>query len=251
MDWLDFVFMAAPTLLLFAIGYLIRFRKAYWLISGYNTMSAAKKQKVDTEKLGRLMGNMCFLMGAIMFTGILLIYFRLAVLGFIILGCLIPVILYILIAAQKYDGNNFDESGRMKTGAKIIVGSIVVGLLVLLSFVGSLVYQGFQPSAIAFDGAVLKISGSYGQSILVQDIQALQLTEELPVIEMRTNGSAIGDRLRGHFRLQDIGQAMLYLKIGNPPYVSIRTATQKIYLNLETPEQTQSLFSQIDKAMHP
>ena len=251
MDWLEIVLMTSPPLILFALGYLIRFRKAYWLISGYNTMSAEKKQKVDTEKLGRLMGNMCFIMGILMFIGILLIYLRLAALGFIVLGGLIPVILYILIAAQKYDGNNFDEAGKMKKGAKIIIGSIVAGILLLLAFVGSLIYQGFQPSAITVDATSLMISGSYGQTIPVTEIQEVATIDTLPVIEMRTNGSAIGDRLRGHFRMQGIGQVMLYLKYGSPPYISIKTASQQIFLNLETAGQTQDLYIQIEKARKP
>jgi len=248
MGWLNLVLIVTPPLLLFGIGYLIRFRKMYWLISGYNTMSAAKKQKVDTEKLGVLMGNMCFIMGTLMFTGIMLIVLGQAAIGFIVMSGLVPVIIYILIAAQKYDGNNFDETGKMKTSTKFAIGAILAGLLVILSFVSYMVIQGFQPSAVTFDQTTLTISGSYGQSISLQDIQSLELLEQLPVIELRTNGSAIGERLRGHFRLRDVGQVMLYLKVGVPPYIVIKTAAQPIYLNLETAEQTQDLYNQIDTA---
>lgn len=250
MDWFDIILLALPPLILFGIGYLIRFKKAYWLISGYNTMPAAKKLKVDTAGLGHLIGNMCFIMGAVMLVGILLIYLEQAAVGFIVLGCLVPVIIYILIAAQKYDGNNFDETGRMKTGARNAIGAIVAGLLLLFSFVGYLIYQGFQPTSIVVDRQSLTINGSYGQSIPVQDIVQIELIDTLPHIELRTNGSAIGSHLRGHFRVAEIGPAMLYLDAGKPPFIAIETAGQRIYLNLEEPEQTRDLFNELEQALN-
>ena len=249
MNWINTILLVLPTLILFGIGYLIRFKRAYWLISGYNTMSAAKKLKVDTAGLGRLMGNMCFIMGTDMFAGIMLIYLQQAVIGFVVLGCLVPVIIYILIAAQKYDGNNFDESGRMKKSARIAIGSILAVLVLMFSFVGYSIYQGFQPSSIAISGQSLIISGSYSQSIPIQDIRRIELIETLPAIELRTNGSAIGSRLRGHFRVANIGPALLYLDAKKPPFIAVDTAKQHVYLNLDEPGQTRELYSQLEQAM--
>ena len=68
---MDFIILLFPPLILFLIGYLIRYRKMYWLISGYNTMSGEKKKKVDTENLGIFMGNICFILGILLFVGFL------------------------------------------------------------------------------------------------------------------------------------------------------------------------------------
>lgn len=47
MDGLSILLLFLPSAVLFGIGYLVRYRKAYWMISGYNTMPAEKK-KIET-----------------------------------------------------------------------------------------------------------------------------------------------------------------------------------------------------------
>lgn len=39
-----------PVLILVVIGFLIKYKKAYWLISGYNTMPAEKKKNDENNK---------------------------------------------------------------------------------------------------------------------------------------------------------------------------------------------------------
>jgi hypothetical protein len=72
MDITLLLIVLIPGLLLLVLGYLIRFRKMYFLISGYNTMSAEKKKNVDTAGLGTLMGNSLFVMSGLMFVGMTL-----------------------------------------------------------------------------------------------------------------------------------------------------------------------------------
>jgi len=54
-----------PTAVLFIVGWLIRYKKATWLISGYNTASKEEKQKYDIDKLTRLMSSFVFILGSI------------------------------------------------------------------------------------------------------------------------------------------------------------------------------------------
>jgi hypothetical protein len=56
-----------PPVLLFIAGWLIKYKKATWLIAGYNTASRREKEKYDVEKLTRLMGNFVFLLAGIFF----------------------------------------------------------------------------------------------------------------------------------------------------------------------------------------
>jgi hypothetical protein len=56
-----------PALLLFLAGWLIKYKKATWLISGYNIASRREKERYDVEKLTRLMGNFVFLLAGLFF----------------------------------------------------------------------------------------------------------------------------------------------------------------------------------------
>lgn len=48
------------------LGYLIRFRRWAWLISGYNTSSKAAKARYDVAALTRGVGNFTFLLAALL-----------------------------------------------------------------------------------------------------------------------------------------------------------------------------------------
>jgi hypothetical protein len=245
MNGLGILILIFPPMVLFFIGYLVRFRKMYWLISGYNTMSADKKKNVDTENLGILMGNMCFILGCLLFIGFLFISLEAFIAGYIVLALIFPVIIFTIIIAQKYDGNTRTDSNKMKTSAKIVVGIIVISLLVLLGFVGSMLFKDMQPITVSLEPDSLRIDGSYGQEILYTDILEIQIIDALPEIQRRTNGSAAGTVLRGHFLLSQVGQAMLYLDREKPPFIYLATSEQKIYLHAATPELTRDLFDSL------
>ena len=57
-----------PMSLLLLTGWLIKYKKATWLISGYNTASYEKKQQYDIEKLCKHMGNFLFVLASIFFS---------------------------------------------------------------------------------------------------------------------------------------------------------------------------------------
>lgn len=56
-----------PTAILLIVGWLIKYKKVTWLISGYNTASKQEKQRYDIEKLCKYMGNFIFILAGIFF----------------------------------------------------------------------------------------------------------------------------------------------------------------------------------------
>jgi hypothetical protein len=56
----------APAVLLIIFGWLIKYKKVTWLISGYNTASKEKKALYDIDKLCKHMGNFLFTLAGIL-----------------------------------------------------------------------------------------------------------------------------------------------------------------------------------------
>lgn len=140
-------------------GILVKYYKAYWLISGYNTMSREKKKNVDVVGLSQFIGNSCFVMAAIIIlAGVLLIVEKMAMAGFVF-ALFVPVTIYILVRAQKYDGNTRNPDGTMNTKTKLIVGGISSLLIITLIGVGVLLYQSNKPSEVIITGGYLEIKG--------------------------------------------------------------------------------------------
>lgn len=102
MDYIFPVTMGFTVLILIGLGVLVKHYKAYWLISGYNTMSKEKKKNVDIEGLAKFTGNMCFAIGIVMILGTAAISLSQEILGTIIFTAFFPLTVYMIIKAQKY-----------------------------------------------------------------------------------------------------------------------------------------------------
>lgn len=157
--------------------------KWYFLISGYNTMPKEKKANVNVKGLGRLIGIYSYING-----GVLIAMGVLNALG--IKQVLTPAIVfigistvYLLIKAQKYDGNIYDENGKLRKGAWkqfILPVGIVVATIV---FVVVLMFFSSQQTNVTFTDDGIQIHGMYGDIYAWDSIKAVKLMEELPAIE--------------------------------------------------------------------
>ena len=61
--------MILVALIFIIIGVLVKYGKMYFLIAGYNTMSAEKKAVIDIEKLAALLKNVFFGMALLIILG--------------------------------------------------------------------------------------------------------------------------------------------------------------------------------------
>lgn len=233
--------MFSVAALLIVVGVLVKYGKCYFLISGYNTMSPEKKKNVDVEGLGRFLAHRVFIMAGLIVLG--------GVSG--ILGYLWgPVITFIgimvvccitLIGAQKFDGNTRTPEGKTKPSVYLIVGFII---LIFAAIVGMTIMAA-RESHVDIDGDVIRISGIYGAEIPLREIEAVRLTEEIPVIKRKTHGFDFGPILKGYFSIEGIGRVKLILRQDAPPFVWIRYRDEWIIVNYKEPSRTRRLYLQL------
>lgn len=217
------------------------------LISGYNTMPKEKKANVDIKGLARLIGIYGYVTGGMLIiSGIL---FNLG-LRFILAPAIIIFIgltVYILIKAQKYDGNIFDKNGKLRKGAgKQFIAPVSI-TIAALGFVAIILALSYKETEVSFLDDGIEIHGMYGDIYKWEDIKKVELKDELPTIEFRANGSAIGSRLKGHFRTTELGMVKLFVNKSTPPFIYIETANGVTILNFNDLEETQNVFSTISK----
>ncbi|MEW5953181.1 MAG: DUF3784 domain-containing protein [Bacillota bacterium] len=228
-----------------AMGLAVHVFKWYFLISGYNTMPKEKKANVDTKSLGRLIGIYSYANG-----GVLIVMGILHAFG--LKFGMTPVIVffgistvYLLIKAQKYDGNIFDENGKLRKGAgkqlAVPVGIIVVTLI----FVAVLMFFSSQTTKVTYLEKGLQIHGMYGEVYTWESIEEVRLIESLPNIEMRTNGSALGSHLKGYFRTTEYGTVKLFVDTKKSPFVFMQSNGQIIIFNLADAGETKDTYEKI------
>ncbi|MGI6358374.1 MAG: DUF3784 domain-containing protein [Bacillota bacterium] len=227
------------------MGLAVHVLKWHFLIAGYNTMPKEKQANVDTEGLGRLLGLYGYVNGML----------------FIVMGMLNALdirpgitsgmmffgfsTVYVLIKAQKYDGNIVDQHGRLRKDAvrqlALPIGITVVALVavaVLMLFLS-------QPTRVTVLPEGIKIHGMYGGVYTWESIEEARLLQELPTIVMRTNGSALGSKLKGHFRTKELGAVKLFVDTQLPPFVHLETDRAEVIFNLSNGDETREIFGQI------
>jgi hypothetical protein len=72
---MNIVYLMIAVLLLMS-GIALKFQKAYWIISGYDTPPSSEENKEERDKLCRSAGNFAFLLSAIVFAMVAGAFFR-------------------------------------------------------------------------------------------------------------------------------------------------------------------------------
>lgn len=237
---MDFILLyIAGLFLLMAI--LIKKYKFYWLISGYNTASKERKAQIDKEGLGQFIGNYFLFLSGMLALAFVLMWYKYMLLFSIVLGVALLSSVYVIYGSQKYDKGAYDEKGRLKMGPKISMG---ITVLVLAGAAGIVIY-GQMPTKYVLNEDSLTIEGQYGETIAFKTMEKVELVEELPEIQVRTNGYSFNNVLKGNFKLDQLGKGKLFIKLGQAPYIIIHTSDTYFIINDVSPEKTEELYEKI------
>lgn len=248
MEYIPFMIGMFSAVLLSVIGIAIKYYKAYWLISGYNTMSEAKKKNVDIKNLGEFIANISFVISGFILIATLLLFLNQMLAAGIVFFLIVPVAIYTVIKAQTYDGNTRNPDGTTKTGTKVLVGVVVGFLVLIMAGVGTLLYFSNIPAEYFIQEGTLKISGLYGEEIKITDIVSITIKEEIPEIQFKSNGSALGSVKKGYFKLKDIGQAKLFVDSRKPPFIFVNVKSGLRILGTKEPAETEKLYEKLLEA---
>ena len=229
------------TLLLVFFGIAIKYFKWYFLISGYNMMSKKQKENVDIKSLGNLMGNFMFLIASIIGISGYMQNLGYKNISLIIMLSMIPLIIILLIKAQKYDHNKQNSKDR-KIKYTVAIGIILLTLVITSGFL----IVGIIEPKVDISSDKIMISGLYKRTIEVSNIKEITLEDTIPRVLRKTNGFDFGYTLRGNFELEGEGIASIYIQENQSPYIVIKTDQRLVILNYKDSERTQSLYNDLE-----
>jgi hypothetical protein len=107
-------------------------------------------------------------------------------------------------------------------------------------------FRSLQPVDMEIDEIGVEFKGMYGELYRWEEIQELELRDDLPTIEMRTNGSSIAGKNKGYFKTKEYGKVKLYLDSKNPPFIYMKVDSQYIIINLGEKEETTKAFENME-----
>lgn len=226
-------------------GYMIRFKKTYWILSGFSSMSEEDKKHINKEKICIIASNSLFIIAGFLILGSIFLYFNLDFLGIIFLFAIFPLTFIAVLISQKY----YHVDSYAKNKKQILLPIIILGLLstIIISSVIIMLINASKPNNYSINNNILKVSGTYGKKISIADIKSVQLKKSLPKKLSKRIGFDMDTILKGNFS-SDIGN--IYISIDDtskPPFIYINTNNGLIIINCETRIKTQKLYEKLKK----
>ena len=241
MFWLDL--LSGVTLML--TGWLVY--KFPMLISGVNTMSKKRLEKVNLEGLKRDFRNAFLICG-----GVLLLLGGISTLVHVpegvhfvaLLVVLFALIVACMLLSRKHDLGLQGEEGKKEWRKNRV--AIVITLAVFVT-VSLFFFKGSKPATVEVsEDYITAKGGGYSASIPVADIETATILNDWPAISLRTNGLSTDNVSIGHFRLKNGESCMMFLCDDGGPVLEVRTADGGLYyLNCATEEETLEMIAKV------
>jgi hypothetical protein len=157
---------------------------------------------------------------------------------------LIPVLLCLFLVwkSAKYTVKPIESSREATIGMSMVIGFpllVIVGLLI----VGA-VYSS-QPSVIKATPQQIHVSGMYGITQPMENIQEVKLLDNIPPVQYKSNGFGLGNVRKGKFHLKDWGEGRLFLHSDTPPFIYLKTTDSYMLINYKDSGQTNEVYQQL------
>ncbi len=218
------------------LGWAVRCKKAYWLISGFSFRPEEEKkiliengypQKTGSLLIGTALGMLLLL--PLSFTN-----FKFAM--EVQFGFMMVVLLGGFIYLSR-----FEVPAKRKRSYWIgtILAVVTLGPIIYLTVFS---YQGY--------GTTLKedrieISGMYGDEWAYEDIQDVQLLNQMPEVTWKQNGIGLPSLAQGHFKVKGYGSSLLFIQKGYSPVLYIELEGDQIFINSKDRGETLKWYEEI------
>lgn len=150
----------------------------------------------------------------------------------------------------KREPLDHDEIKQVKTMKRKSVIFIISLLAVIGIVIGIIFYYSEQQPEIVVSSDSFRVKSLfYSVEYDFKEITHFSLEQKIPRILARTNGYGGGRTLRGHFRLQQLGDGQLFIEYGIPPYLYVCRGKDYVFVNCYNPEQTKKMFHELESKM--
>lgn len=236
---LIYIFTMGWTLIIYGgLTYLIAKKKDYMLLSGFHRRPEEEQEYLHEsgylDAMGKLLTITFWIFVAVFILGLLPIPF-----GFELgIGLFLIILLGGLIWVQRYEMPH-----KRKKMTWITAGISGATLALIIGTIG----YGYLNNDVQVNHDTFEITGSYGVEWKIDHIESVELLDALPEVEMKTNGFAAGNLLKGKFRLEEpYGIGRLFIdKKANTPVLYVATKDDYVMVNRAKDNDIKSIYKQL------
>lgn len=211
-------------LLFIVMAFLVTTNNAKYLLSGYNTMSEAEREKVDINAYIPYFKKFHLFLGISFISLGLLLHYTIGATASAIFMGIYPILAYVYFMWESTKFWKGSTKKWNKFGIYVLVGTLilVVGLFAI----------GFKENHLIIAADSIQFQGSYGETISPSEIKSVTLVNELPKITSKANGFAVGNIRKGYFKTIAGEKVKLILNSDSNEYLLITKLNgEKIYFS--------------------
>ena len=236
-------------LLFLILGVVFLSGRGAFLIAGYNTMSKERKSQYNEKALCRAVGVM--MLGMSLALVLLQLSTTQSIPTLNLIGTILIFIIPIGGILYLNFGNRFLLEGAVAVSTNGANLSSKIGMFIafiVMIGVSLLFIVGSQDPTVKIDNGVMRISGMYGRTIDLSEVNQIALLDET-MREIgagrRNNGFGGINAWKGHFTA-----GLLFVQANSAPTLLIeREEGQDIFISFRDSEETIRLFEQLQIAI--
>ena len=112
----------------------------------------------------------------------------------------------------------------------LLINIITIGLSLFTLFTAIAIQRGFSPSIVSQSAKALHINGMYSTTILLEDIQQINV-RAVPPIKKKLNGFSYKNYRKGHFITTSGDTVLLYTTSNSDSCIYIQSSLNHYYLD--------------------
>jgi hypothetical protein len=223
-------------LLFLILGWAVRRKEGYWLISGFASRPKEEQEELIRNGYPERMGGLLIItaIGMLLLLPLMFTSFKYAIedqFGFMFI-----FLMGGMVYLTKY------EVPKKRKRSYIISISLFIVIIGGISALSYFSYQGYE---LVTKKESFEITGMYGNEWNYEDITSIELMEKFPEVTVRTNGVGLPTLSKGHFKVKGYGSSLLFIQKGSSPYIYIELKEKKIFINDKNPEKTKGWYQQL------
>lgn len=218
------------------LGWTIRFKKTYWIISGFSLRPKEEQQQLIDNGLPQKTGDLLLTIAGFMLLLLPLSFTSFKFTAEIQFGTMFFLLMGGMVYLSKY------ELPNKRKRSYIISTSLFV---VIIGFITALTVYSYQPYELNIEKKSFEITGLYGDKWAIKDIKHVELMKKMPEITYKSNGVGLPTLAKGHFNVKNYGSCLLFIQKDRTPYIYIELYQGKIFINAKGPAQTREWYEEL------
>jgi hypothetical protein len=221
------------------LGWALKYKRAYWLISGFQSRSKEEQEKLIANGYPQRTGSLFLYTGMGMLLLLPLTFTSFPYAIEVLYGFMMLFLLGGLIYVSK-----FEVLEKRKRSYMISIATFIL----IIGGIGGITAFSYQGYDLQLKEEQFEVTGLYGKEWSYAEIKSVTLVDEMPRVTLRQNGIGLPTLSQGKFKVEGYENSRLFIQKHVSPYMVIELENETIFINHKEPSTTRLWYELLQSA---